>query len=205
MQRRIFIEGLPERDIAGRVASYSTTTGNGPQRVIITVSQIEGTDWIMLQVPADLEVWHYHSLALWLQGRAEDPAPKRTMVLSSSDRATFDYVLHVGESLALEGHQTDQTSLKIDVPSGVVERGVQVTPSWMPLKTLFMARGLPRGAAELSPARGLEVELALPVLGERYNPDLREGTEPSPATFTPPEPPLWRRVLNRFVPGGKQE
>lgn len=197
MVRRILLTGLPERTVAERVASYGGLHPAGPDEQEIAIASSSSGDWVAIDVPADVHTWHFHNLALWLQGVPGEPSPSQTLVLSRSAEPQWDYALHAGDSTTLQGHQSDGTPLSIQATSAIVERGGQVDPPFLPNLTLLMSRKIPPAMVEQPLGPGHKVTLALPDMGQDHNPDLREGTEPAPSAPPPPRPSIWQRLFGR--------
>ncbi len=196
MERRLFVEGLEPRDVAERLAAYQALREKGPDPLPLKVAA-RGR-WVLVDIPASLHVWHFHNLALWVQGTEGQPAPSATLVCSTHpDDPRWSYVLHANETTTLEGHQADGTPLRIDAPAGVVTRGEPVTPAFLPRTTLFLSKGLPTDADTAPVGQGFTVTVALPDMGADHNPDLAEGTAPAPSAPPPPKPGLWQRWFGR--------
>lgn len=90
-RRRILVRAPGSSAVRDRVGAYAELYPGGPDAYAIRVAEPMG-GWVQVEIPPELPLVHFHNLAKWLEGDAEDPGTDDVVTISHGD-APWEYWL----------------------------------------------------------------------------------------------------------------
>lgn len=142
-RRRLLVAGTDLEDILARIEAYGALDPGGAREVSFSLRGPCG-DWVQVDLPAEMDLWHFHNLGKWIEGGDDDFAPPRDFLLLSEGEGAWGYWLTrppAGDSW-LSGATQAAKPIQVEVASGrVVDEAKRRVPHATP-RLAMMSRGV---------------------------------------------------------------
>lgn len=153
--RRILVRGLDRATVDARLTTYEQLDAPGDATLPVALRGPTPGGWLQLDLPDELDRFHFHNLALWLLGPgADEPRPEALLVVVDGPGGYWLRPIPNAtgtDSAVLQGYRADQRHYVYDVAARAErdEPRLQATPMTLPLA--MMSAGVPMALQD--PAR----------------------------------------------------
>lgn len=143
IRRRLLVAGIELEDLLARIEAYGALDPSGQDEVAFSLRGPCG-DWVQVDLPASMDLWHFHNIGKWVEGGDNDFDPPRDFLLVSEGEGEWGYWLTrppAGDTW-LSGATQGAKPVQVDVVSGrVVDEAKRRVPHATP-RLAMMSRGV---------------------------------------------------------------
>lgn len=143
--RRILLQGGSFEYLAAKLTAYEALDDPGERSFTLTVRGPTPEGWLQVDVPADLPLYHFHNLALWLLGlNGEEAVPERLLIVVDGPGGYWLKPCGVqgGESV-LHGSHDDLRPYVYDLAGGVESQDPRLAATPMSVSLALMTQQVP--------------------------------------------------------------